>query len=125
MLSEMKVGDDVFTIQGRWEIVKENYPETIETENGNHFFINGCRARNDAMPSAWAYNPFDKDDKPPIRFKKGEVIAVWILGGQELFRKFVKYEHNIIYCEHPENKTLSIQWTYARKLTPAERGEYE
>ena len=118
-LSELKVGDWCWSIQNCWARFSEPTDEdSFYLCGGYHYYEDGSYYADDKNPSLYTYNPFDKNDKPPCEFKKGEIIMVKDYGG-DVFKpmKFYSFdgEHYIGWNR--------AKWDMARKLTHEERGE--
>ena len=77
MLRDVKTGDWIFTI-------RNGYERTVSTTSviwpiattKDSYARDGKVYTGNAYPSAWRYNPFDPDDKPPVEFMEGEIVMV-------------------------------------------------
>ena len=127
-LSDVKVGDYVWTIQGGC------YSKVTKTGGENSYSLNvsvsedrecnytldGKYYDTDQYPSVFLVNPFDENDLPPCKFKKGEVVAV---GHKRCLRVFSKMEEGKFLCFQDGTRSgTTICWSTARKLTDKERG---
>jgi hypothetical protein len=119
-LSNVKVGDWIFTVADGWTkvltiIEGSDYPiKTISS----WYTHEGKLHHEDKHPSAWTYDPFD-GTLPPAVFKEGEVIAVSDSASKNWHHR--AYSHTTA-----ERKFVDVYgsiWNYARRLTAEEKGE--
>jgi len=121
---DVQTGDWVFTTHDGWmrvsaAVVKADYTVKAGPHSYNR---DGYCIDTHHCPTAWTYNPFAKNDKPPCEFKVGEVIAIRDDSDDAWnYRKFVSMD----IMKHHTYKTPHARWKYARGLTPQERGENE
>lgn len=77
----VRIGDDIFTIKEKWTVVRSINPDSpylINTASWS-YTVKGNYLISDALPSAWTHNPFDTNDKPPIRLPDLEKDAhIWV-----------------------------------------------
>jgi hypothetical protein len=119
MLRDTRVGQKIFTIRDGWTKVTNIYPErvySIRVESCSLYTLEGKYSESDLHPSAWTYNPFDPEDKPPCEFKVGEVIAVSANKKCWWYATFIGMDGELYMTTYRADK-------YARKLTSEERGE--
>ncbi len=116
MLRDVEIGDWIFTIATGWSKVYNETDGLIFTSSIT-YKRDGRRSESDVCPSAWDYNPFNNNDRPPCEFEVGEVIAVRDRAEGDAWRydKFlsVRNEEYVYSCDKKN-------WKYAKKLTPEE-----
>jgi len=127
VLQDSKAGDWVYHIFTGWEIIKERRKKSILIKT-TFYNLDGRPFANSANPAIYIHNPFNPEEQPPFEseFKEGEVVAVrdsenfpWTY---RLF--FSQTSPKSVGCKAELSTEGSVcSWKYARKLTPAERGE--
>lgn len=117
-LSNCKAGDWIWTIFSGWcTVLTANYNETYPVATSIcEFTWDGLYEEDNLYPSAWTYNPFDPNDKPPCEFKEGEVVMV---SNNAVIWDSVEFSNSdgkrfFDNRAHP--------WKFCRKLNSTERG---
>jgi hypothetical protein len=95
-IADLKVGDWAYTAQSGWKKVEygETYYEEYPITLGLHCYTTEGKFHiNDKFPTAWAYNPYDLSDHPPV-----ELQPTMSEVNQQVMDIVRKYNQNIPEC---------------------------
>ena len=123
MLQNVKTGDWIFTIMNGW--IKAKITASVGCwpvlTAYKHSYLRDGRFHSEALyPSAWTYNPFDANDKPPCEFREGEVVMK-----QCFFYPTTATDCPGMFGERPMIFRDGVVTGHLRKLNQTERGEGE